>query len=388
MQIQGLTTRPESQSLLSYQHAILTGDDAQADMERVALASRTIMAQLGGTGIPGLDGKTIQLALHPEDVHISEELADYVAGYSPARYMADMAAPLVSNVPQLFNQYRVFTRANAFQQANVLASSQSAVNEVDPRTELKTYQCVDRALGGFVPAITEATDVKSFNVRQALLRRISWALGLDREIRIFGTGGLLSTSANFASANVITIAGADEWDTANGDPLVNINEAGQASAMPITDWFMSTPTMDAMIQNVAFRDHNRAIVGDRGIENLVTSGNMAGSRDFKLPGYEATFHEVPAKVLNEATGDLDYVLTDVCIGTRRMPSGQPNSGEDMVTAQTWRFTGLGGQNGMIIREFDRPERGLAGGRQMVSGHSEDVVIVADDVGAIIVNTLA
>jgi len=126
--IHGLST-PNGQgggsALIPYQPGILTGGDAHVDHARMQLAQRTIEAQIMGGP---MNGQTMQLALHPQDVHISEELATYIAGYSPARYLADVAAPMVDNVPQMFDQYRVFTTANAFQQANVLASTQSPVN--------------------------------------------------------------------------------------------------------------------------------------------------------------------------------------------------------------------------------------------------------------------
>jgi len=378
---------PQASGLFSEKPGILTGQDAQAYFER-RRQGRTVSAALSGTGIVGLDGRQVNLTLSPSDVHEEEEMSSYLAGYSPARYMSDVAAPLVTDVPVLFDKFRKLTVANAFRRANVLASTQGAINEVDPETEFQNYRCVDRALGGFVPHMTSANEKKAFNTRQALGRRIAWALGLDREIRVFGAGGLLSTSTNFDAANRITIGGGNEWDTTNGDPLANINAAMEASAMPITDWFMSTPSMNAMIQNANFRAHNRFFIGDDRQAPQVTAGVGAGNRDFVIPGYDATFHEVPAKVLNEATGALDFVLTDVCIGIHRPPSGVPTTGEDIITAQTFRFTGLGATDGFITREFDVEDRGMAGGRKMVSGYSEDVVMVGPNVGAIIINTLA
>ena len=94
------------------------------------------------------------LTLHPGDVHVLEEIDTFIAGYSPAEFRSDEAVPLIPT-PQLTDYFRTFTENNAFKKVPVLASTQSDINEVDPETSLHTYQCIDRALGGFVPTVTQ-----------------------------------------------------------------------------------------------------------------------------------------------------------------------------------------------------------------------------------------
>jgi hypothetical protein len=321
------------------------------------------------------------LTLHPSDVHVLEEIDTFIAGYSPAEFRADEAVPIIPT-PQLTDYFRTFTENNAFKQVPVLASTQSDINEVDPETTLDTYQCIDRALGGFVPTVTQFTARKAFDPMQALARRINWALGLDREVRVFGsTTGLLVATANWNANNVITIAPGSEWDTSLGNPIKNLQDAELRSVMPISAWWMSPPSMNAFLRNEFVRSHMRQLLGD----NAPSPDVVAKKRDILIPGL-APIRLVPGKVLNETTGNIDFIMTDRVVGTHTPEGGNINP-EDIQTAVTWRFDGPSG-TGFITRQFDMPRRGLHAGTMMVSGYSEDVAFIANNVGALVVNTLA
>lgn len=334
------------------------------------------------TDIPGYAraGQQIMLALQPQDVHVAEEIDTFLAGYSPAEFRADEAVPLIS-VGQLTDQFRTFTENNAFRVVNVLASTQSAINEVDPETILRTYQCIDRAIGGFIPNVTMHTAVKAYDPRQALARRIRWALGLEREVRVFGTGGLLTTSGNWNANNVRTIGAGLEWDTATGNPILDLLRADEASVMPITDWYMGTIDFNNFLLNVNVRDHMRQMLGD----NAPSADVAQRQNDIVIPGI-APIHKVSGKVLNETTGAISYIMPEAVVGVRRPPGGSINP-EDIQTAVTWRFNGPSG-TGFITREFEVPGRGLHAGQMMVSGYSEDPRFIANNVGALILNTRA
>lgn len=329
----------------------------------------------------GKAGHVIRFALHPADVHVPEEIDTFLAGYSNPMFRADEAVPIVS-VEQLTDKYRTFTKNNAYRVANVLASTQGDINEVDPETQLLSYYCVDRALGGFVPAVTQHVARGAFDPRQALARRIYNALALEREVRIWGASGLLTTSGNWAANNVLTIGAGAEWDhaTTPGDPIKNLQDMEERSNAEITDWWMSTPSFNAFLRNEKVRSHMRQMLGDN-----APSGDVAQrSSDIRIPGL-APIHRVPAKVLvNETTGQVGFIMGDSAVGTRTMGGAQVNP-EDIQTAVTFRFNGPSG-TGFITREFPLERRGLHGGTFMVSGYSEDVVFIANDVGALIVNT--
>lgn len=343
--------------------------------QNIALALATDVPHLGLRA-----GQSITLALQPADVHVAEEIDTFLAGYAPDEFRADEAVPIVPT-DFLTDQFRTFTENNAFRVVNVLASTQSDINEVDPETILRTFICVDRAIGGFIPNVTQYTARKAYDPRQALARRIRWALALEREVRIFGASGLLTTSGNWNANNVTTIAGGSEWDTTNGDPIRNMQDAEENSVMPITDWFMSTPSFNAFLRNANVRNYFRQMLGD----NAPSPDVVNRKRDVVIPGL-APIHVVGGKVLNEATGVIDYIMGEAVVGVRK-PTGSLINPEDIQTAVTWRFNGPSG-TGFITREFELPRRGLHAGQMMVSGYSEDPRFIANNVGALILNTLA
>lgn len=330
--------------------------------------------------IPGMAraGQSLLLALHPSDVHVAEEIDTYLAGYSPAEFRADEAVPVVP-IRQLTDKFRTFTANNAFKLVNVLASAQSDINEVDPETTLNTYQCIDRALGGFVPTVTEFTAQKAYDPRQALARRIRWGLALEREVRIFGATGLLCTTANWATNNRHAITSGSEWDTSSGDPIKDMHQAEEASVMPITDWWFPTPTFNAFLRNANVRNSMRQLLGD----NAPSPDVAQRKRDILIPGL-APIHKVEGKYLNDSTGNIEFIMPDKAVGTHTPAGGMVNP-EDIQTAVTWRFDGPSGV-GFITREFELPRRGLHAGTMMVSGYSEDPRFIANNVGAIITNT--
>ncbi len=326
-------------------------------------------------------GERVMLALVPTDVHIVEELNTYLGGYAPAEFRADEAVPVVPT-DFLTDKFRTFTENNAFKKVDVLASTQSDINEVDPETTLNTFQCIDRAIGGFVPTVTQFTARKAFDPMQALARRIRWALALDREVRVFGgTTGVLTNTSNWNSNNITTITGGSEWDTTNGDPILNMQDAEENSVMPITDWFFPTPVFNAFLRNAKVRDHMRQMLGD----NAPSTDVAQRQRDILIPGL-APIHKVEGKVLNESTGIIEFIMTDRGVGIHK-PAGSQVNPEDIQTAVSWRFNGPSG-TGFITRQFEKPGRGLHAGQMMVSGYSEDVRFVANNVGALIINCLA
>lgn len=357
------------------------GLDPYAALRGSSGGQQQIAVQLA-SDIPGLAarGSTVMLAVLPADVHVAEEIDTFLAGYSPDEFVADQAVPIVP-VDQLTDQFRVFTENNAFRVVNVLASTQSAINEVDPETVLRTYQCIDRAIGGFIPNVTQKVATKAYDPRQALARRIRWALALEREVRIFGSTGLLTSSANWNANNILTIAGGSEWNTTNGDPIRNMQDAEEHSVMPITGWYMSTPSLNAFLRNTNVRTYLRQMLGDNAPSPDVVTRNSR----IVIPGL-APITRVGGKVLNESTGAIDFIMGENVVGVRAAQGGNVNP-EDIQTAVSWRFNGPSG-TGFITREFEVPGRGLHAGQMMVSGYSEDPRFIANNVGALIVNTLA
>ena len=327
----------------------------------------------------GVAGALISLALTPSDVAVAEEIDTYLAGFAPFEFRADEASPIVL-VDRDTDKFRNFSNANAFKMVNVEVSRQGALGEVDPETELSKYTVIERALGAFVPAVTEANATKLFEPRAAAARRIKWALDLDRESRVWT---LLTTSGSWATANKTTLGGTANWNGGStSDPILDIQTRIEASAQIVTDIWMNPQVAHAFLRHDKVRDHMRQMLGDAAPAPGAVGASGAVSRvDFQIPGLPP-IHVVPAKKLNESTSALDYILNDSCILTSRPPGGMPTSGQEIATSHTFRRRGPSGV-GFTSREYFVDERGLDGGRMLVAGHAEDVKMIASTVGGAI-----
>lgn len=329
----------------------------------------------------GAAGDTVQLSLAPSDVHIAEEIDNYLAGYSPLGYRADEACPVVL-VDKETDQFRTFGEANAFQRVETRTSRQGAVQEIDPSTQLDTYLVEERALGAFIPRATQSQ--ATFDVKAASGRRIMWALGLDREIRIFGSGlgGLLVTAANWNANNVVTVgAGAAKWtalDTA--DPIGDLQNLMRKSAQVVTNIWMPEEVSHNFMRCVSVREHMRQMLGDG--PATPAQKQTAGTHqnlDYQIPGLPP-IKVAPNKVLNETTGLLDPIFANQVVLTG--DPGTPTDGMSIQTCVTWRERKASG-NGILTREFEVDARGLEGGEMMVSGHAEDEKMIANNVGGLL-----
>lgn len=340
--------------------------------------------------VPGMGraGDVIQMTLSPADVINSEEIDSLIVGFTPIGMRADEVCPL-HFVDTDIGKYREFGLNNAFRLVNVISSIQADIPEVDIDTSLKDYQVQDRALGGFIPTVTQwNSDNSSFNwdIKTQLAKRIEAGLALDREVRVWST---LVNPNSWAAANRQIISAGAEWnDPENSDPVLDIMERIEASAAPVTGIWLQPPAAHAMLRSKATLGYIRSMGGDSGalgrdIVDATASPNNKNI-DFSIPGLPP-FHVVASKVLNETTQALDYILDDTVVLVCQ-PAGAETSGEEIMTCKTFRRRGPSG-TGYTSREFNLERRGLHGGTFLASGHAEVVKMISPVCGGIIRNVI-
>src|SRR5262249_44698350 len=155
-------------------------------------------------------------------------------------------------------------------------------------------------------------------------QRCKWALQLDRELDVWS---MLSNLGNWATTNRVVLAPSAAWNGgAQSDPIADLKARIVASAQVVTDvWFNQEVAFD-FLGHPLVREHMRQFLGDRGVDTAVANVNNAGTQivDFVIPGFPP-FHVCASKVLNEATGELDFILPpDVLLVTT--PPGVPVDG--------------------------------------------------------------
>jgi hypothetical protein len=340
--------------------------------------------------VPGVGrtGDTIQLTLSPSDVTISEEMDSLIVGFKPIGMRADEVCP-IHPVDLDIGKYREFGLNNAFRRVNVISSIQADIPEVDIDTLLRDYAVQERALGGFIPTVTQLNaDAGNINwdIKAQLAKRIEAGLALDREVRVWT---MLTDPNSWNAANRAIIAAGAEWNDAdNANGIRDIMDRIEASAQQVTGIWLQPPVAHALILQKATLGYIRAMGGDAGAlsRDIVDASASAANAniDFTIPGLPP-FHVCASKVLNETSGALDYILDDTVVLVSQ-PPGSETTGEDIMTCKTFRRKGPSG-TGYTSREFNLERRGLHGGTFLASGHAEVIKMISGVVGGIIRDTI-
>jgi hypothetical protein len=340
--------------------------------------------------VPGVGraGDSVLMAMMPSDVVNLEDMDTFMLHYAAPGYRADEACP-IQLVGQDQGRYRIFGQSNAYRPVVVISSIQADIPEVDPESTFAQYMVQERALGGFIPTVTQVNIDESgsgYDLKTAVGMRIEAALALDRELRVFGPTGVFCTSTNWNANNRVTLGGGAKWnDAVNADPIRDITDRIHASAQPVTGIWLSPLVGHSILQADRVRSYFRTIQGDSPLSSQFAEASTGvENMDFSIPGLPP-FHVVASKVLNETTGLLDFILDDTVVLVSN-PAGGAGNGEQIMTAKTFRRRGPSG-TGYTSREFNLERRGLHGGTFLASGHAEVVKMIAGDCGGVIYNTL-
>lgn len=334
----------------------------------------------------------ILFTLTESDVHQPEEAtANYLAGYKPFDFCADECSKVVM-VDHDEDYRRDFSSDNAFKRVRVKGAAEAAIPEVDAESDLTPYKTVDRTCGSFILQTTEENAKPNYRLRQVAAKRIGDALALDREIDVFdSTLGILGNSANFAAANVTTLGSSTYWDTgSDSDPLGDIGYiCGTVSFQPVTEVRMPYNVLLVFIRHPDVRDQLRSAYGDGAVADfakLAAGGAPASSPiEFTIPGYPK-IRGIQSRVLNETTGDIDYILNNRVLLLRSL-NGVPLDGHDAATSYTFRVRGNLGV-GYETREFRVELRGQKGGTMVVAYMSDVAHMTGSNIGGIILSPLA
>lgn len=330
----------------------------------------------------GKAGDRVTLALQPQDVRDPTEMSQYLAGYKPFGYRADqVSVPVMVNNDS--DKFRTFSSDNAFKKVEVKGSTQSAVNEVDPKSSLDTYKVVERFIGAFIPAQTEMQDSNNYRPRFAALRRCANAISLDREIDVFD---LINTAGNWATAQQNTAI--DAWtEESLGAPLTDLQDSIVASAQPVTGIWMCQEASFAFFRHPQVINSMRQSLGDSKADAVIDGVFAAQNTDsdVRIPGLPP-IHISAAKVLNETSGNLDYVFNRTVCNLITQTPGVPADGEDVATTWTFRRRGDAG-NGFDVREYFIESRGPKGGTMVVAAMADVAKMTANNAGGIITGIL-
>ncbi len=336
-------------------------------------------------------GELITAALAPSDVtNQREQLDTYLGGFQPFGFAADMMAPTVP-VSREKGDRRDLGEANAFERVNTRVGRQGAINTIDLISELGQYACKEYGLASFLPWQSENDAQENFNVRASIGQMLMWKLALDREARV---KDLLTTTGNWHSDNVVDLTGQANFKWDNGstkNPRADLHAAMSAMLMPPTGVYMNPDVAFHLLSDDEVRAFMRQMLGDNAPSADVARGAAAGNMGvvtLRVPGLvaDAPIHIVPAKVLNVATGAVEYLWPDDVLILSN-PPGQPSDGMRMASALTYRTRGRSG-TGVQSNEYIPQGRGLNSGSMFEVGYSDHELITGTRAGALLKDVLS
>lgn len=337
----------------------------------------------------GMKGQVVKLTLYPSEVNAGTSLIldTLIVGFKQPGFRGQEACPeFLVDVDT--GSYQVYGLSNTFRAVNVLSSIQAAIPEVDADRSLATYYLLERALGGFVPAVTQwnaDNTPGSLDPKAAVSKRIKAALDLDYELRVWA---LLTNLSNWNANNRATLGAGSEWTNVNGTPITDLNARLNASAQQVTDIWFNPLVCQAFLAHAQVKDYIKYIKGDTPTPSeIVQAQQNQTNLDFTIAGYPP-FRVVASKVLNETTGALDYIMPDTTVLTSN-PAGAGSSGDEIMSCKTFRRRGPSGTGYQVIeRPIQQGERGFHGGTFLAAGNADQVQMISGVVGGAIANCLA
>ncbi len=362
---------------------ILDASDVQ-DLIRSGLVP---IRMLGGSDL-SIQPEAIRLALTPTDVHTTEELGNYLAGYKNAEMMADNLSPIVP-VPNTKFIYRTFSKNDTYEAVAVKAGLQDRVPEIGVKSTTATAEVRIRFIGAFIDDVT-AQNATAYRTVKFAAKRCSRVIALDREIDVVA---LLTTLGSWASTHRQTLIAGTQWDpSGTGDPISDLMTAVKTSFAPgmHTIW-MNWDVLYKFIQHPKVIAHFDKFRGTElgGFSAAQIKQNMAqmstdSVAEFMVPMI-GMVRTVPAKYIAIGATTAGYILGDDVVLTYT-PPGLPTDGESIATSKSFRFFGNG--PGFESRMFRVEDRGPKGGQMLVCAEASIEVMTANDIGYLFKDVLA
>ncbi len=322
----------------------------------------------------GPGGKRIQLALTPADVHTTQELATYLAGYKNFAYRADDISPIVQ-VPHSKFYYRTFDSDDAFLHVDTEIGPTSEPHLIDPKSAVATGHTVNHSVGSLVPVQTE--EQGSFSTKMVAGKRCMNAIQLNREKKVMDMAG---TNTNWAAGVRHTVGPTENWDGgADSDPIKKLQEAIQASMQEVTAIAWNRKVSDAFLRHDKVRDHMRQFFGD---QRPPAAGRTS---DYEIPGFPP-FKVVSSKIRTTSGGTLSYTLGNHAV-LLTQPPGVPDDGEEISTSYTYREKGEDAV-GINVREWFVEGAGIKGAHMVAVSVAEIPIMTGPACGGHIASVVS
>ena len=317
-------------------------------------------------------------------IHTDSALSDLTTQYANDEYIGDQLMPPVP-VPLKSAVYYTYTKRDRFAQPNndVIAADGEAPEIVESRGT-GSYACQDRGYKNSIAANTvAAADApldELFDLTEALVEHRA----LARERRI---ATVLTSAGNYDAANIVTLAGANQWNAAGGgNPIANLQTADAAlwrgSAVAQTKAFSSLDIFHVLSRHddiLGLFQYSGTAVG---LATPTMIAKFLGWDDY-LVGRARRDTAVEGDAVNYARIWGDF------FGVLRVAQRQTLRSATFGFTARWTMPGVAGANqGILSQQWFDQTKGLGGSYFAKVGESEAHEVQANDTGYLISDVLA
>lgn len=320
----------------------------------------------------------------PDSVHDDRFLSNLSTQYANDEYIGeDLMPPVtVSKKSDTFPTYGKRDRLALPADDNIADGGD--VTEVEETRGTDSYACRDKGFKRSIAATTVANEDAPLDEMLNLIEGLAEMRALAREIRI---ADVLTTAGNYPTGNKVTLAGADQWNSASGGaPIKNIQDAvaalwrGRAAAM--TKAFSSLEVYNTLARHPD-------ILG-----LFIYGGREVG---LATPGMIAQYLGLDDYLVGAARKDTDAIASSASygrvwgdfFGVLRVANRASIRSATFGMTLRWLMQGVpGAQNGILTQMWFEERKGLGGSYCAKVGESEAHKVQASDAGYLISDCLA
>lgn len=307
--------------------------------------------------------------------HTNRVLSALAVAYQPRRVIGRNLLTRIDTLGEQSGTYKQRDKANMLRESNVEVGEHGMPAEVEAGYTDATFSCTNKSALAKVKANIAAQTDAPINLKSDAVKVAKTRLLVAEERRI---ATLFQTTANYAAANQVTLAGADQWSDPASTPIDDVN---------------------ALIDEI-YMSPDAKKVGWMGMSVwLVLKEHAQILERVKFGGGTAS----PAYVNQKALAEL-FGLDELYVG--ELKSTATNPGQTATYAHIWgkhfgicavepgaseMFLGFGARfvyQDEEVTEVFNPLPGLKGGWTMKVASSGQEKVVANDAGIIIANAVA
>jgi hypothetical protein len=302
---------------------------------------------------------------------ITPELTAIAIAYKNSALIADQVLPYVPVGKKEF-KYLKYTKAERFTLPDNYVGRKGTPNQVDFSATETESACVDYGLDDFVPQDDIMNAPPNYDPLGNAVEAIMDLNLLAREKRV---ADLVFASGSFASSNTTTLTGTDQWsDFTNSDPIDDILTGLDACIMRPNIMVLGNAVWSNLRQHPKIVKAANRNSGDAGI----------AAREAVKELFELDEILVGQGWLNSAkkgqTASFTRVWGNYCALIYK------NSLANTQRGTTFGFTARFGNP--IAGQMPEPTVGLKGSIRVRAGESVKELICANDLGYLIIDTMA